>query len=163
MKAKTTKIQRAAIGMNDCLLEQTHEMNTVLTQSKRISPVFQGHFFNMGTGRNGIAGLVEEILLSKGAFFPLSILEASIEQQTQAKACCLTSDQIIAEVQTRFAAGSTRYNPQSVKVMLSTKFRQKGIVATFNQTSDEDSSRHADKNGHRISYVPRLLWFWVKQ
>lgn len=126
--------------------------NNVLT-SAGIKPVLQAHNEDCG-----IAGLIRDILTERQAVFPLGVEKTEFRQV--AIAASMLATEIAAEVQTRFAAGSTRYPLESVKqylsVFLAKPSRKASVVRVgkFQLSKTEDAGRPCCK--------PRTKYFWVQ-
>lgn len=129
------------------------DANNVLTAIK-VAPVFQGHYFeNDKESRQGITALITAILTDASAVFPKGA-ESTEFRPVVVKAAMFVAD-IANQVQARFAAGSTRYGLQSVKQYVSVYLIKSGIVAKFQLTSAEDSSRRCAK--------PRTKYYLVQK
>jgi hypothetical protein len=159
MKTKKNKV-KAAVSMQRELLETTHDINNVLTTSKKVAPIFGGHYFDMATGENGLQSLISQILrehnatVSKGMLQSLdnpelgNVIRASIIADNS----MFTKD-IIGEVESRFAAGTNRY--KYVHAYLSIVMTKNKKVGHIKLTNDEDAARKCNK--------PRYKWFLIEQ
>ena len=141
----------AAIAMSDEVLETMRAVNNTLTIAE-VRPHFQAHYANAKLDVCGIMDLVRNILRDKQAEFPRGI--ENTELRKIAVAASLFTSEILAEVQARFAAGSTRYKLQSVKNCLSTYGKHDGTIGRIKLSNDEDQPRECAK--------PRCKWYRVQ-
>ena len=117
-----------------------------------VSPFFQPHYANAKIDVYGVMGLVRDILRVAQAEFPQGIEGTALRHL--AIAASLFTSEIIAEVQIRFSAGTTRYRPQSVRNCLSTYGKLDGTIAKIDLTPEEDQPRHCK--------IPRSKWYRVQ-
>lgn len=122
------------------------DLNHMLTNTGK-KPVFQAHY----TGKkDGLMGLLIEIFESAGAVFPDGIESTDLRQIAVSKALFLS--EIIAQVEKKFTAGSSRYPMQSIKNYLS--FFGKNIFKVIKLTNEEDKNRPGKK--------PRGKWYMIE-
>jgi len=158
-KNKEKNAVNSAIAMQDTILEGEKDINNVLTTSKQVGPLFHTHYVNMTNGQNGIENLISEILTDRQAVFPKDIEET--EYKKIAVAASLFAEEIIQEVQSRFASGSIRYPYNTIHLYLSVFMFRKGKVgkiklkgiSKFNAI-DEDPDRKCSK--------PRCKWYLIQ-
>jgi hypothetical protein len=139
-----------AVSMSAEIVETCKAVNNTLTIAE-VRPHFQAHYANAQLDVCGIMALVRDILREAQAEFPRGI-EAT-ELRKIAVAASLFTSEILAEVQSRFAAGSTRYKVQSVKNCLSTYGKQDGTIGKIQLTNGEDKPRNCAK--------PRCKWYRI--
>src|SRR5271169_1338433 len=101
-----TEEKAIAIEMSDATVETCKAINNTLTTAE-VRPHFQAHYANAKLDVCGIMALVRDILRDKQAELPRGIEGTALRHI--AIAASLFTSEIIAEVQIRFAAGSTRY------------------------------------------------------
>jgi len=140
---ETLNAVNAAKQMQRDLLANAIDSNNVLTTAG-IRPEFQSHVFNMNSGECGIELLIVSILRDNGSTFPKDI--ASTEFRQVAINGSMYASEIIQEVQSRFANGSTRYPYATVYAYLCNKDNKKksGILA-IKLTNSEDKPRPCPK------------------
>ena len=154
MNTKISEAEEAkalAIALTDETIETARALNNTLATAE-VRPHFQAHYANAKLDVYGIMALVRDILREAQAEFPRGI-ESTELRQIAVAASLFTSD-ILAEVQTRFAAGSTRYKVQSVKNCLSTYGKLDGTIGRIQLTPSEDQPRPCSK--------PRFKWYRVQ-
>lgn len=152
----------AAIAFSATLMDNSRDANQFYTTSKVVRATFHNHFVDMANGLTGVQDLIVDILEKNNSVFPAKVLalekdENGIEQPHAllpiAKAGGMFTEDIMAEVQRRFAAGSIRYPLQTVKNYLSTDMFRAGIVGKIRLTKFEDSARKCLR--------PRNVWFLI--
>lgn len=141
-----------AIALTEETIEACKAVNNTLTVAE-VSPFFQAHYANAQIDVYGVMGLVRDILREAQAVFPRGI-EATALRKIAVSASLFTSE-IIDEVQRRFAAGTTRYQPQSVRNCLSTYGKQDGTIGKIDLTPKEDQPRKCK--------MPRSKWYLVQK
>ena len=141
----------AAVAMSGEVLEAMQAVNNTLTIAG-VRPNFQAHYANAQLDVYGIMDLVRDILRFAQAEFPRGI--ENTELRKIAVAASLFTSEILAEVQARFAAGSTRYKVQSVKNCLSTYGKVDGTIGRIKLSNTEDKPRDCAK--------PRCKWYRVQ-
>ncbi len=152
MKNETMKNEtQAAIAMNREVQSNCQDINNVLTTSGKVKAVFHTHFECMETGECGIADLISRILREREASFPANVEQT--ELRSIAIAGSMFTSEILAEVQSRFSAGSIRYPLQTVKAYLSVFMRKQGKVGKIQLSNSEDSQRECCK--------PRCKWYLI--
>jgi hypothetical protein len=149
----TTQDQKNSVEMQSALYSNTQDINTVLTSSGEVRPVFHGHYFQMGTKLFGIQGLITEILTERGASFPAGIENTELRQIAVASA--MFTQDIIDEVIRRFTAGSIRYPEKTIRATLSVTMLKLKTVSRVKLTSAEDKKRICNK--------PRFKWYLVSK
>ncbi len=137
--------QLNAINIAPEAYASARDLNTILTSTGTVSPVFMAHHFDPTTGKNGIKNLILDILTARGAVFQNDLDRESIIQKG------LFTSQIMAECQARFSAGSTRYPLQTIKSYLSVFMRRESSIGFIKLTRSEDVSRKGTKC--------RYVWF----
>ena len=162
MKNETTILmqsQAEAIALNPETMQAARDLNGTLTQSGAIRNVFFAHYADMSTGESGIADLICLILREHDAIFPKGV--ESTELRPIAVAGSMFTSEILAEVQARFTAGSTRYPLETVKHYLSTTLREGkaqagpvAIVGKIQLQGCEDSNRTCRR--------PRCKYYLIK-
>ena len=154
-----------AVSISDKTIETCKEINNTLTIAE-VRPHFQTHYANAKLDIFGIMDLVRDILRDKQAELPRGI--ETTELRNIAIAASLFTSEILAEVQVRFSAGSTRYKMQSVKNCLSCYGSSKtyskgpkagqlmgdGSICRIKLSNDEDQPRKCAK--------PRCKWYRVQ-
>ena len=140
-----------AVELSDETIETCKAVNNTLTTAE-VRPHFQAHYANAKLDVCGIMALVRDILRDKQAEFPRGIEGTALRHL--AIAASLFTSEIIAEVQIRFAAGSTRYKAQSVRNCLSTYGKQDGTIGKIDLTPSEDQPRPCK--------IPRTKWYRVQ-
>ena len=141
----------AAVAMSGEVLEAMQAVNNTLTIAG-VRPNFQAHYANATLDVYGIMDLVRDILRSAQAELPRGIENSELRKI--AVAASLFTSEILAEVQARFAAGSTRYRVQSVKNCLSTYGKLDGTIGRIKLSNTEDKPRDCAK--------PRCKWYRVQ-
>ena len=132
--------------------QNTMDGNNVLT-SAGVKPLLQGHNEDCG-----IAGLIMEILTEKQAVFPLGV--ETTEFRPVVIAASKFALYLAIEVQSRFAAGSTRYPIESVKQYLSvflarpSRINKVIRIGKFQLSKSEDAGRPCCK--------PRTKYYWIQ-
>lgn len=139
---ETNKVSEAAKRLCANVLENGKDANNVMTVAK-VSPVFQTHVFNVETGKHGIKHLIAEILTEAEAVFPEGA--ENTELRPIVLAASMLADDIKAEVERRFSAGSTRYPYATVHQYLSVFMVREGMICKFKMTAKEDAGRHCCK------------------
>lgn len=128
------------------------DCNNIMTTAG-VANVFQCHY---PTG--GIQKLITEILTDSNAIFPAcydKISKAHYSANPFRKlvlAASLTADEILAEVENRFSAGSTRYPYETVIMYLSVFMVRKGQIGKVKQTNYEDANRPKSSNRPRQKF-----------
>lgn len=145
--------QSNAIAMQSALFDNTKDINTVLTSSNEVSPIFHGHFFQLETNLYGIQGLITQILTERGASFPTGIENTELRQIAIASA--MFTQDIIDEVIRRFTQGSIRYPEKTIRATLSVTMLKLKTVGRVKLTSAEDKNRTCNK--------PRFKWYLVSK
>ncbi len=156
MKHKQTAEQKNAIALSREIVDNSRDINNVLTTSAVTRAVFHTHFVSMDNSLFGIADLITSILREAEAVFPKGI-ETS-ELRGVALASALTTDEIKSAIDRRFTAGSIRYPLQSVKSYLSVFMSQstkhhKATVGKIQMSNAEDKNRECCK--------PRCKWYLI--
>ena len=141
-----------AVSKSAELVGECQSINHTLTIAD-VRPAFQAHYANAQLDVCGIMALVRDILRNAQAEFPRNAHQTELVNIVIA-ASMFTSE-IIAEVEIRFAAGTTRYKSQSVKNCLSTYGKADGTIAKVKLTSAQDQPRKCSK--------PRCKWYRVAQ
>ena len=154
-KAQENSAVKSAISMQDDILEGSRDINNVLSTSNQVSPLFHTHYVNMETGKNGIQNLIIQILTEREAIFNKSILTGNLKNI--AIASSMYAEEIIAEVQAKFASGSKRYPYTTTHQYLSIFMFRKGIVGKINS---ETCPGYTDPNRHCCK--PRTKWYLIK-
>lgn len=150
MNTEINEVKAEAIALSEETIEACKAINNTLTVAE-VRPHFQAHYANAQIDVYGVMGLVRDILREAQAEFPRGI-EATALRKIAVAASLFTSD-IIAEVQRRFAAGTTRYQPQSVRNCLSTYGKQDGTIGKIDLTAKEDQPRKCK--------MPRSKWYLI--
>jgi hypothetical protein len=153
---KNTEIENEAKAEAIALSEETIEACKSIANTQTVAgvrPHFQPHYANAKIDVFGIMGLVRDILRDKQAEFPRGIENGALSHL--AIAASLFTSEIIAEVQARFSAGTTRYRPQSVRNCLSTYGKEDGTIGKIDLTPSEDQPRPCK--------IPRTKWYRVQQ
>ena len=132
----------AAKRLCDTVLANGQDANNVMTVAG-IPPVFQTHVFNVETGAHGVKNLIVEILTEREAVFPSGT--ENTELRPIVLAASMLASEVKAEVDRRFAAGSSRYPYATVHQYLSVFMVKEGTVCKFQMTTKEDSERHCCK------------------
>lgn len=146
----TTEEKAFAVSQSNEVIETCKAINNTLTTAE-VRPHFQAHYANAQLDVCGIMALVRDILREAQAEFPRNA--HTTELVNIVIAASMFTSEIIAEVEKRFAAGSTRYKAQSVKNCLSTYGKQDGTIAKVQLTSAQDQPRKCCK--------PRCKWYRV--
>lgn len=140
---ETQNAVNAAKQMQRDILSNAIDANNVLTTAG-IRPEFQAHVFDMNSGDCGIEMLIVAILTDNGSVFPKII--ASTEFRHVAINGAMFASDIIAEVQNRFANGSTRYPYATVYAYLcNPKNKKKSGILAIKLTNQEDKPRPCPK------------------
>ena len=149
-----------AVAMQREMLSNVQDANNVLT-SGEVSPTFQGHVFNMETGKHGIANLIAEILTDHDAVFAMGI--ENTELRAVAISASMYAEEIIDEVKRRFTAGTTRYPYTTVHQYLSVFMRtdSKWQIPVVPKVAKIKLSNVEDKP--RKSAKPRVKWYLVQK
>ena len=143
--------QKNAIGMQSALFDNTKDINTVLTSSNEVSPIFHGHFFQLEQNLFGIQGLITQILAERETF------AAGIEKtdfRPVAIAAAMFTQDIIDEVIRRFTAGSIRYPEKTIRATLSVTMFKNKTVGKIQLKGLEDKNRPCTKS--------RCKWYLIK-
>ena len=140
-----------AISETQSVIETCQAINNTLTVAE-VRPHFQTHYANAKLDVYGIMDLIRDILRNAQAEFPRGI-EATELRPIVVAASLFTMD-ILAEVQARFSAGSTRYKVQTVKNCLSTYGAKDGTIGKVQLSNSEDKPRDCAK--------PRCKWYLVQ-
>jgi hypothetical protein len=135
-------------SMSSEIIASLKDANGFLTVAG-IRPHTQAHYANTETGENGIADLISSILRTNKSIFPALVGETELRQVAIANS--MFTDEIMAEVERQFSAGSTRYRVRSVRNYLSTYMFRSGKIGKIQLTGLEDTSRTCPK--------PRCKWF----
>ena len=148
--------QEAAIAMSSEILDNCKAINNTLTIAG-VRPHFQAHYAKLGKSKEssviGIMELVRDILRMANAELPRGIEKTEI--RPVAIGVSLFTTEVIDMVGVRFANGTTRYRPQSVRNCLSTYGTQDGTIGKIDLTPDEDIDRESN--------IPRSKWYLVKK
>jgi hypothetical protein len=139
-----------AIALSTETIEACKAINNTLTIAE-VRPHFQAHYANAALDVCGIMALVRDILREGQAEFARGI-EAT-ELRKIAVAASMFTSEILAEVQARFSAGTTRYKVQSVKNCLSTYGKLDGTIGKIQLSNTEDKPRTCAK--------PRCKWYRI--
>ena len=126
--------------MQETLFDNTKDINTVLTGSGEVSPIFHGHFFQMETNLYGIQGLITEILRARGAEYKAKDLAASDLKNVIVATSMLTIE-ILAEVERRFTQGSIRYPEKTVRATLSVTMTKLGKIGHIQLSKADYNAR----------------------
>lgn len=143
MKTETTNKANSAL-LREVATNIT-DLNNVLTTAG-VKNVFQGHNIN-----NGITGLITEILTDNGAQFPAGIEATNLRKIAIGSA--MFASEILAEVESRFSAGSTRYPSATVHQYLSVFMAKQGTIGKIRLSNAEDKTRPCCK--------PRIKFYLV--
>ena len=146
-----TEEKAAAIAMSAELVQNCQAINNTL-KTADVRAHFATHYANAQLDVFGIMALVRDILRDNQAELPRGIENTELRQI--AIASSMFTDEILAEVQLRFAAGGRRYQLQAVKNCLSTYGKTDGTIGKINLTSEEDKPRNSRK--------PRCKWYRVQ-
>lgn len=164
MKTKTAKqnetAKQNAIALNRELLSNVQDGNNVLTVAT-CHPTFQGHYFNLESENHGVANLIAEILAEREAQFKSGIEQSELRQI--AIATSMFTEEIKAEIDNRFAAGTSRYPLKTVKQYLgvlqnpASKWYIAGLpkIGKIQLSGKEDSDRKSCR--------PRCKWYLVQE
>ena len=160
IKNETKSAIKSAKSMQRDLLGNAQDIGNVLTTAENVQPAFMPHAFNMVTGLHGVANLIADILTEREAMFARGI--ESTELRKVAIAASMFASEVIAEVQARFAAGTSRYPYETIHMYLSVfmnhenKHALKGLpsVAKIKLTNAEDKPRPC--------YKPRTKYYLVQ-
>jgi len=142
------------------MLSHTQDIGNVLTVADCPS-TFQGHYFNLESAKHGVANLIAEILVEREAQFKAGIEQGELRQI--AIAASMFTEEIKAEIDNRFTAGTSRYPLKTVKQYLgvlqnpASKWYIAGLpkVAKIQLTGKEDSDRKSCR--------PRCKWYLVQE
>ena len=137
--------QLNAINITPEAYASARDLNTILTSTGTVSPVFMAHHFDPTTGKNGIKNLILDILVKAGAVF------ADDQDREAIIHTGMFTSQIMAECQNRFSAGSSRYPLQTIKSYLSVFMRRESSIGFIKLTRTEDTTRKGTKC--------RYVWF----
>ena len=146
----------ATVMQND-ILTATQDINNVLT-SGNVSPVFQGHVFNMETGKHGIENLIIEILTKNGAVFAAGVETTALRKIAIGK--CMFADEVLTAVQKHFTAGSTRYPYSTIHSYLSVFMSGKkgnGKLGKIKLSGVEDDTRECCKPRCKFYVVEKAV------
>ena len=141
MSETLTVNQKEAIALTDEILSNLQAINNTLTESGKVRPVFMGHFTDMTADIHGIIDLIKDILKSNDAEFSRNAHDSDLRALVVAKS--MTAHAILAQVQSRFSAGSTRYPLQTIKNVLCTYASDD--ICGFQLSKDEDKPRPCKK------------------
>ena len=148
---KETLPEEIAISLSPEILQASRQINGILTETRKISPVFFTHYTNPELDLAGLRDLIANILQENQAIFPLGI--ENTEMRPVAIAASMLRIDIEQEVERRFTKGSTRYPVQSIKNVLSAY--GKGIFQKIQLSNMEDYPRPAN------SKKPRAKWYLI--
>lgn len=137
-----------AVSMSAEIVETCKAVNNTLATAE-VRAHFQAHYANAEIDVYGILQLVKRILKEREAIFPRGI--ESTELRQIAVSLSMFTEDILREVESRFAAGGFRYKIQAVKNCLSTY--GKGEIGKITLTNAEDQPRECDK--------PRCKWYLI--
>lgn len=156
IKTKTTVSAEAknALEMSREVLDNSRDLNNVMTTATVVRPVFHTHFVSMDETLFGIADLISDILTQRQAVFPKGVEKTELRKV--AISASLYTSEILEAVESRFTAGSVRYPLQTIKSYLSV-FMSKGKGATIGKIQlkgKEDSPRPCDR--------PRCKWYLIE-
>lgn len=143
--------QETAISLTQETLSVSIDLNKVYSQSNAVGPLFHTHFVDMGKGLSGIADLIGDILTQAGAVYPEGV--ELTELRPVAVAGSLYTEEIIQEVQARFAKGTKRYPDQTIRSYLSLADFNRGRFGKIQLSKAEDSPRPCPK--------PRCKWYLI--
>jgi hypothetical protein len=118
------------------IVETVIGLNTVQTAAGNVSARFGANYVNTAKGSHGLIALISEILREHGAEFSVDAVQGNRELAIVGG---MLTDDILAEVESRFSAGTSTYPVQSVRDYLST--HGKKVFGKIRMTSDEDSNR----------------------
>ena len=104
-----------AVSLQRETLAGIQDFNNVLTSSQAVHPIFQGHYFSMETGENGIVSLIKQILNENAA-----VMVAGIETSPLRN--------IAIGLQCSPMKFFKRYNPNFPPAPLVTPWRQSGTT-----------------------------------
>jgi len=150
IEIETTEEKAFAVSQSAEIVETCKAVNNTLTIAE-VRPAFQAHYANAEIDVCGIMALVRDILRNAQAEFPRNA--HTTELVNIVIAASMFTSEIVAEVEKRFAAGTTRYKVQSVKNCLSTYGKADGTIAKVQLTSAQDQPRKCSK--------PRCKWYRV--
>jgi hypothetical protein len=141
------------LTLSKSVLENSKTVNQLLTLAN-IKPVFQNHVIiidkrNRDNDICGIEALIENILATHGASFPLGV--ELTEYRPMAIKASLFASQIFDITQAMFSAGTSRYPANTVKMYLSRFAKHIGKIQL---TKNEDFSRTCCK--------PRTKYYLAK-
>lgn len=136
----------AAIELSPETIDACKAVNNTL-KTAGVRAHYQTHYANAKLDVCGIMALVKDILREAQAEFPRGIEQTELRKLAIA-ASLFTSD-ILREVETRFAAGGSRYKIQAVKNCLSTY--GKNEIGKISLSNSEDQPRDCAK--------PRCKWY----
>ena len=146
-----------AIAMSPEVLDSSKAINNTLTTTAIVRPVFMAHYADASNTVMGIMALVKDILRQGEAEFPRNAHETELRKIVIAAS--MFSSEILAKVQERFSAGTTRYPFQTVKNVLCSYGSNKvygsgprkgqpmgdGSISMIRLSSDEDQPRTCPK------------------
>jgi len=147
MNTETTQLQETQAQW----LANQQDTNNVLT-TNNVSPMFQGHVFNMVTGEHGIENLIISILRQNNSILPKGIENSNLRNVAIASA--MFASDIMAIVESYFTAGSTRYRYETIHQYLSVFMFRKGTIGKIKLSNNEDKPRSCFK--------PRCKWYLVE-
>ena len=143
-----------AVSLQRETLAGIQDFNNVLTSSQAVHPIFQGHYFSMETGENGIVSLIKQILNENAAVMVAGIETSPLRNIAIGHA--MFADEIFQAVQSKFSAGSSRYPLATVRDNLSTvMFKKMKIIGKIQLTGAEDTNRDCAR--------PRCKWYLISR
>lgn len=159
MKTLTKTADETAVAMQRELLENAHDINNVLTAGN-VSPVFQGHIFDMENGKHGIENAIIAVLTEREAIFPKGTENSKLRPVVIAAG--MFTKEIFEAIQVKFAAGTTRYPLNTIEHYLSVVMSNhntktingNGKIGFVKLTNAEDKPRPC--------YRPRKKWYLVE-
>jgi hypothetical protein len=128
------------------------DANTFYTESGNVAPIFQNHWIETTTGKNGIANLIIKILTDNGSVFKKDI--DSPEDKKIAIDGGMFTSQILAKVKLMFTAGTSRYPESTVRTYLSVHMKHGKELGKIQLSKFEDTGRKGGK--------PRIIWYAFK-
>ncbi len=159
MKTNDNQAVASAVAMQREMLSAVQDGNNVLTTGQ-VKSTFQGHAFNMESGKHGIANLIAEILTEREAIFAKGI--ETTELRPVAIAASMFTEEIIAEVQHRFSAGTTRYPYNTIHMYLSVFMRDSGKHSLANLPRVRKIKLSNEEDKPRKSAKPRGKWYLIQ-
>jgi hypothetical protein len=138
-----------ALSVSAETMQAVQAANNTLTVSD-VRSHFQGHYANAQERVYGILMLVADVLAKHDAEFPRNAHTGELRKIVAAGS--MFTSEILAEVESRFAAGGMRYKVQAVKNVLSTYGVE--FIAKIQLTKTEDMPRECDK--------PRCKWYLIQ-